>query len=152
MGARGSLQRLLHIRRTEEEHCQLTMEKAIAELRHLETLRIVVCKRGERARTLLVSSARSGDLVDRIVALEETSITGRMEPILADMVERARLEAERRRQEFLAKRVARQQVETLADKLLTEGRVKAGRKNQSALDDWHRSRRLRSKSDNLLTE
>ncbi len=152
MGARGSLQRLLHIRRSAEEHCQLAMEKALAELRHLESMRIVVRKRGECARALLISSASSGDLVDRIAALEETSITGRMERLLAEMVERASLESERTRREFLAKRLARKQVETLVDKLLAGATAEARRKNQSALDDWHRSRRFRSKSDNFLTE
>jgi flagellar biosynthesis chaperone FliJ len=152
MGARGSLQRLLHIRQTEEDHCQLAMEKAIAELQHLETLRIVVRKRVECARTLLVSSARSGDLVDRIAALEETSITGRVERTLADMIGRTKMDAEHKRQEFLAKRVARQQVETLVGRLLAEATAKVYRKDQSALDDWHRSRRFRSKSDNSLSK
>ncbi|MGA7241754.1 MAG: hypothetical protein WBX19_01165 [Terracidiphilus sp.] len=83
----------------------------------------------------------------------------RLMKILAEKIGAARREVGEKRKEFLAKRMERRQVETLCDAMTAQDAVEAKRKNQMALDDWHRTQRrtntkmsaLRGNSDIPLT-
>jgi flagellar biosynthesis chaperone FliJ len=142
MAASASLRRLLAIRLTEEEQRQMEMEKAVAELQRLEGLQNKLRTHFKCVRELFESSAHTGETVDRIAALREISADRRLETLLAEKIEVARMDIERKKQGFLAKRLERRQVETLVDRMSAEGATEAGRKLQAALDDWHRSRRI----------
>jgi flagellar biosynthesis chaperone FliJ len=141
MAASASLRRLLAIRHTEEEQRQREMEKAVAELQRLEGLQTKLRTHLKCARALFESSAHTGEAVDRVAALREISADRRLETLLAEKAEVARMDVERKKQSFLSKRLERRQVETLVDRMLAEATTEAGRKLQSSLDDWHRSRR-----------
>jgi hypothetical protein len=133
------LQRLLDIRQAEEERSRQEMETAIAELQNLELADATTHERGKRACRLLASSAQTGDLMDRIAGLHEMATADRLQRMLIKKIDAARKDAQGKRQELLAGRLARRQVEALVDAKSAEARVEANRKIQSALDDWHRS-------------
>jgi flagellar export protein FliJ len=141
MASHKSLYRLLDIRKAQEKSSQTEMETAIAELQHLESAYAMTHERGKFARTLLASSAQTGELMDRIAGLQEITTVARLQRMLMEMIDIAEEKAENKRRETLARRLARRQVETLVDTKLAEARAEANRKTQSALDDWHRSRR-----------
>lgn len=141
MASSKSLHRLLGIRKAEEECSQTELETAIVELQHLESAYATAHERGKRARTLLASSAQTGELMDRVASLQEMTTVGRLQRMLVEMIDTAKEKAENKRREMLATRLARRQVETLVDTKLARAREAANRKTQSALDDWHRSQR-----------
>jgi flagellar biosynthesis chaperone FliJ len=141
MAASKSLHRLLGIRQAEEEHSQTEMEMAMAELRRLMLAEETAYERGKRARGLVTSSAQSGELIDRIAGLQEMTTASRLQRMLAQLINMAKENVDQRRQDLLARRVARRQVETMVDAKLAEAKTEAGRKTQLALDDWHRSQR-----------
>ncbi len=136
-----SMRRLLSIREAEEERSQTGMASALAELHRLEAAIMSTRGRARLARALVASSVKTGEVVDRIAGLEECAIADRLAKILADRIDAARKEVERKRQEFLAKRIERRQVETLCDAMKTQDAVEAKRKIQMALDEWHRARK-----------
>lgn len=142
MAASDSLHRLLGIRRAEEEYSQSEMETAIAELRRLALAQATTYERGKRARTLVVSSAQTGELIDRIAGVQEIATASRLQRMLVELIDAAKEKAEQKRQDLLATRLARRQVETLVDAKSAEARAETNRKTQLALDDWHRSQRI----------
>jgi flagellar biosynthesis chaperone FliJ len=104
-------------------------------------LALVASEERERnGRQQVTASVRTGDLVDRIAGLEETRAALRHGAALKPRIAEAELEVARRRQEFLAKRIERRQVETLIQKTEAEDAVDAGRRAQRELDDWFLSR------------
>jgi flagellar biosynthesis chaperone FliJ len=104
-------------------------------------LALVAAKERERSgRQQVTASAKTGELVDRIAGLEETRAALRHGAALKPRIAEAVLEVARRRQEFLAKRIERRQVETLIQKTEAEDAVDAGRRAQQELDDWFLSR------------
>jgi hypothetical protein len=141
MAASRSLERLLGIRHAEEEYSRSEMEMAIAELQRLASAQEITYERGKRARTLVASSAQTGELMDRIAGLQEMTTASRLQRMLVKMIEAAKDKAEQKRQDLLARRLARRQVETLVDAKLAEARAETNRMTQRGLDDWHRSQR-----------
>jgi flagellar export protein FliJ len=141
MAASKSLERLLGIRQAEEERSQQELKAAIQELQRLELAHATTHERGKRARTLVASSAQTGEIMDRIAGLQEMATADRLKRMLLKKIDAARKDAQHNRQELLTRRLARRQVETLVDSKSTEARAEANRKTQSTLDDWHRSQR-----------
>jgi flagellar export protein FliJ len=134
------LRRLLGVLEIEEEQCRVALESAVGDLRRME-LALVAAKERERSgRQQVTASAKTGELVDRIAGLEETRAALRHGAALKPRIAEAELEVARRRQEFLAKRIERRQVETLIQKTEAEDAVDAGRRAQQELDDWFLSR------------
>jgi flagellar biosynthesis chaperone FliJ len=161
MAASKSLRRLRDIRRAEEEQNQATMELAVAELHRLETARMENRERVGRARVLVASSVLTGELLDRIAGLEEIRVADRKVKVLAAKVDAAKKQVQKKRQEFLDKRIERRQAEAVYDAMQARAAAEANRKGQLILDDWHRSRRnrdvreansARSETDIPLTE
>lgn len=159
MAISRSMSRLLSIRQAEEEQSRMQMESALVELHHLEVGLTATRRRARLARMLVASSVQSGECLDRIAGLEEIAMAYRLMKILTEKIGAARREVGEKRQEFLAKRMERRQVETLCDAMTAQDAVEAKRKNQMALDDWHRTQRrtntkmsaLRGNSDIPLT-
>jgi|ERR1700739_479636 len=142
MAASHSLRRLHCIRDAEERQRRILMELEIAELRRFESALKDTLKRSRQARALLASSVRSGDQLDRIVALEEMRAAERLAQILRARIDVAQKRVAAVRQEFLAKRIERRQVETLLEAANAQEAIEANRKSQSALDDWHSAQRI----------
>jgi len=134
------MRRLMQVRVLEEELREAVLESAVGDLRRME-LALVAAKERERSgRQQVTASAKTGELVDRIAGLEETRAALRHGAALKPRIAEAVLEVARRRQEFLAKRIERRQVETLIQKTEAEDAVDAGRRAQQELDDWFLSR------------
>ena len=147
MAASRSLRRLLRIREIEEEQCHLAVESAVAELNRLEFAQAAAVERDRQGRRLLAASAHSGELPDRLAALEMSSAAARHSAQLAPRIDSAKNEVGNLRHRFLLKRVERRQAETLIRE--EEGRVEIeeGRRSQQGLDDWYRFRLHRSPAE-----
>jgi len=140
MAVSRAMRRLMQVRVLEEELREAALESAVGDLRRME-LALVAAKERERSgRQQVTASAKTGELVDRIAGLEETRAALRHGAALKPRIAEAVLEVARRRQEFLAKRIERRQVETLIQKTEAEDAVDAGRRAQQELDDWFLSR------------
>jgi hypothetical protein len=110
---------------------------------------------------LVASSVLTGELLDRIAGLEEIRVADRKVKVLAAKVDAAKKQVQKKRQEFLDKRIERRQAEAVYDAMQARAAAEANRKGQLILDDWHRSRRnrdvreansARSETDIPLTE
>jgi flagellar export protein FliJ len=134
------MRRLMQVRALEEELRQAALESAVGDLRRMELALVASEERERNGRQQVTASVRTGELVDRIAGLEETRAALRHGAALKPRIAEAELEVARRRQEFLAKRIERRQVETLIQKTEAEDAVDAGRRAQRELDDWFLSR------------
>jgi hypothetical protein len=134
-----ALRRLLQIRELQEEQSRLSLESALGELRRLEKCLATAVDRDRRGRRLVVTSARTGELADRVSGLEETGIGIRSAAQLRSRIEAAEEDAVELREEFLAQRVERLQAETLIEETEARDEVVAVRRSQQELDDWHRA-------------
>jgi flagellar export protein FliJ len=140
MAVSRAMRRLLRVREIEEEQCRLALESALGELQRLKRALAATSERDRRGRRMVVASACSGELPDRLAGLEETCAARRHAAALAPKIEELEQDVAEWRQAYLAKRVERRQAETLI--LETEARdtVEAGRRGQRTLDDWFLSR------------
>jgi len=143
MAVSRALRRLLCIRELEEEQSRLALESALGELNRLETALAVTAERDRQGRGLIVASAQTGRLPDRVAGLEEARSAARLTEALYGKRETAQLEVAWLRQSFLARRVERRQAETLIQGAEALDAVEAARRSQQALDDWYRSRPAR---------
>jgi flagellar biosynthesis chaperone FliJ len=134
------LKRLLHIRDLEEEQSRMALESALGNLHLLQNAQAATIERDRRGRRLVLSSANSGELPDRLAGLEETHISERIAVTLAPRIAGAQRNVTQLREEYLAKRVERRQAETLIEEAQTRDTLDAGRRSQQALDDWFLNR------------
>jgi hypothetical protein len=133
------MRRLLLIRELQEEQSRLALELGLGELHRLEKCLAAAVDRDRRGRQLVVTSARTGELADRLAGLEEERIGIRSAAQLRSRIGAAEEEAAELRQAFLDQRVERRQAETLIEETEARDEVVAARRNQQALDDWHRT-------------
>lgn len=140
MAVSRAMRRLLRVREMEEELGRVALEKALGELRRLEAALRRVRERERSGRRLVAASAGTGEMVDRIAGLEETCAAGRHVAALTPRIADAELVVSARRGEFLAKRMARRQVETLIRKAETNEAAEFGRREQREADHWFLSR------------
>jgi flagellar biosynthesis chaperone FliJ len=143
MAASQSLRRLHDIREAEERQRRTLMESSVRELRRLETALKNTFKLATQARALVASSVRTGELLDRIAAVEEMAAAERLAKTLPARIAAAERQVASVREEFFAKRIERRQVETLLDAENAQEAIETNRKSQMALDDWHSSERTR---------
>jgi len=136
-----SLRRLHGIREAEEEQKKSALATAVQELHRLESAIKLAQARGTQGRILLNASADSGESTDRIAAKEEIAAARRLAKILGGRVRAVQENLEKIQKEFLATRVQRRQAGTLLEIAIAQNTADEKRKSQSALDDWHRSRR-----------
>jgi hypothetical protein len=140
MAVSRAMRRLLQVRVLEEELSQAALESAVGDLRRMEAALVAAQERERNGRRQVTASASTGELVDRIAGLEETRAAARHGAALRPRIAEAELDVARQRQEFLAKRIERRQVETLIRKIGAGDAVDAGRRAQRDLDDWFLSR------------
>ena len=143
MAVSRALRRLLHIRELEEEQGRLALESALSELHRLESSLEATFERKHRGRSLVLSTADTGQLTDRLAGLEETRSAGRHAAALVPRIDGMGVEVAGRRQEFLSKRVERRQAETMIAETEAQDAIEDGRRGQQSLDDWYSSRLYR---------
>jgi hypothetical protein len=147
MAVSRALRRLLRIRELEEEQCRLALESTLDELHRLEGALTATVDRDRRGRRLVETSARTGQLPDRLAGLEETRAAERLVAVLEPRIVAKEDEVAERRQEFLMKRVEHRQAETLIQETEAQDAIVDGRSNQQSLDGWYSSRLFRQNAD-----
>jgi hypothetical protein len=140
MAVSRAARRLMQVRVLEEELSQAALESAVGDLRQMELALAAAEERERNGRRQVTASVNTGELVDRIAGLEQARAAIRHGAALRPRIAEAELKVARRRQEFLAKRMERRQVETLIRKTEAGEAVDAGRRTQRELDDWFLSR------------
>jgi flagellar biosynthesis chaperone FliJ len=140
MAVSRALRRLLRIRDLEEEQCRLALESAVSELHGLEQALASMGERNRQGRRLIESSARSGELPDRLSGIEEIHTAARYAAVLVPRIAEVQLEVAALRQAFIMKRVERRQAETLIQETEAKDAIETGRRDQQGLDDWYRNR------------
>jgi hypothetical protein len=136
MSVSRAMRRLLHVREIEEEQCKAAVESALGGLRRLQGGLAAAQERERRGRLLVTAGAATGDLVDRVGGLEETGTARRQAAVLTMRIAEAEQNVMLRRQEFVAKRVERRQVEAIVQRAGDEEAMEAGRRAQREMDDW----------------
>jgi hypothetical protein len=140
MAIRRALRRLLRIRDIEEEQCRLALKSRLDELNLLQHALMSCARRDQLGRRLVETSARSGEIPDRLAGLEEMRTAARHAMALVPRIADAERHVAVLREAFLAKRVERRQAETLIQEREAQDAIAAGRRSQQALDDWYRNR------------
>jgi hypothetical protein len=134
------LKRLLRIRDLEEEQGRMALETAVGNLRRLQNAQAAGIELDRRGRRLVLSSADSGELPDRLAGTEETHFSKRIGLALAPRIVGAQKNVTQVREGYLAKRVERRQAETLIEEAQARDVLDGGRRSQQALDDWFLNR------------
>jgi len=140
MGTARGLNRLLRLRRVEEELSGLELEASVRTLRHIEEAVEAIRERQAVGRRGFVAAVQRGDAVERageLVAMEAAAIArAGLEP----RIQEADAETERLRADFLLRRAGRRQVEALIDVARREAASKDLHRAQQRLDDWYGNR------------
>jgi hypothetical protein len=134
------LRRLLRIRILKEEQSRTALEAGMGELRALQAAQAASVFRDRQGRRLVETSAETGELLDRLAGLEEQQAAGRWQQSLVPRIQHAEQEIAGLREEYLARRVERRQVETLVEESEARTAADADRRSQQGLDDWFRNR------------
>jgi hypothetical protein len=140
MAVSHALRRLLRIRNLQEEQSRLVLESALSELHRLENAMTATVERDRQGRSLIQTSAQTGEFEDRLAGLEETLAACRHGAALVPRINAVGEEVAGLRQDFLLRRVERRQAETLIQENEAREVVESGRRSQQALDDWYGSR------------
>jgi hypothetical protein len=140
MAVPGAIRRLHQVLKLEEEEARRALQTAVDELRRLECALARAVEQERAARRLVAHSAHTGELLDRLAALEESGAAGRRSAWLRPLIPAAEQEAASRRQQFLAKRVERRQVETLIRAAEARAAAEAARRAQQTQDERFLSR------------
>lgn len=139
--------RLHRLREAEERQKNAALVSAIQELNRLESAMQSVHDRATSGRAILNEGLNGGEPEDRIAGSEEIAAANRLAGILSARIRQAKENIARTREQFLAVRIQKRQVETLLDLAIARDHVDAQRKSQTALDEWYRSRLERTSSN-----
>lgn len=142
-----AMRRLLRVRELEEEQGRLALESALGELNRLKNALAAAAGRDRKGRHLVASSVVSGELPDRLAGLEESRSAARLRDALSVRTKAAELDAAAVREDFLLRKVERRQAQSLIEHIEARDAVEAGRRDQQALDEWHRSRLVKTKAE-----
>ncbi|HTW60600.1 MAG TPA: hypothetical protein VMD55_02260 [Terracidiphilus sp.] len=141
------LRRLLRLLHLEEEETRRTLESAVGTLRQLENALAAAQQRDRSGRGLVLKSAVSGELADRLAGLEESLAAARRTAALTPRLRDAEQQVAARREVYLAKRVERRQAETLVEQAEARDAFETAHRAQRSLDDGHLSRLRRAGAD-----
>jgi aspartokinase len=130
----------LRVLEIEEEQNRLALESARGELARLERSLTVARIRERSGRELVVSSASSGELTDRLAGIAETARAQRSAITLELRIVNVQADVSALREAFLSKRVERRQAETLITEAEAKDAAMSVRRNQQSLDDWYLNR------------
>lgn len=140
-----SLRRLLRIREVEEEQCRIRLETATGELNQLRSALQETVERDRRGRQLVLSSAESGELSDRLAGMEEMRTAVRFADVLQPRIAEKEQQVAMLRKAFMDKRIEHRQAETLVEATEAKDAKDADRRTQQILDDWFSSKQHREK-------
>jgi hypothetical protein len=135
-----ALRRLLRVLEIEEEQNRLGLESAQGELARLERSLTVARIRERSGRHLVVASASSGELTDRLAGIAETAAARQRAIALELRILNVQADVSTLREAFLSKRVERRQAETLITETEAKDAAVSVRRNQQSLDDWYLNR------------
>jgi hypothetical protein len=147
VGLSRTLRQLLRIRNLEEEQGKARLESAVGELHRLERAQAATRIRGTQGRRLVERGILNGQLNDRLAGQLEAVTAERRTIALGERIATTEDTVAARREEFLALRVNRRQVETLIEAAQRKEDSESGRREQQSIDDWYGARRARSESD-----
>jgi flagellar export protein FliJ len=137
MAKRRVLERLLRLRELEEELSRVDLETAVGARNRLAGELAAAAGRQAQAHRGFAASLGDPDTADRtgaVIAMERACKQRlRIEPRLRS----AEQEVMRQREEFLARRTGRQQVETLLEQEHRTQQEEVARRAQQMLDDWY---------------
>jgi sirohydrochlorin ferrochelatase len=146
MAVSRPLRRLLGVLELEEEQSRQALESSIGDLRRFEQLLTLVRKKERAGRALVVVSAHTGELPDRLAGLEESRSARRSTVVLEARILDAETQVTELREAYLTKRVERRQAETIIQEIESRDAATAARRGQQALDDWFLNRIHATKS------
>jgi hypothetical protein len=146
MAVSRALRRLLRVLEIEEDQGQLALKSALSELSRLQQLMTSTRTRERDGRQLIVRSAYTGELSDRLAGLEESGRAAKRAASLELGLKNAGLLVAELRKAYLAKRVERRQAEMLIRETETRDALVSRRRAQQDLDDWYLNRLLARKS------
>ena len=141
-----NMRRLLHVLEIEEEQRRAEMESALGDLRRLERALEATEEREREGRRLVLASAATGEVVDRLAGLEESRVARRVGAALKPRIAETQAAASARRRDFLTKRIERRQAETVIRKAEAAEATAAGRRGQRDQDEWFLSKTRRETS------
>lgn len=142
-----ALRRLLRIRELEEEQSRIALETALGEMNRLKATLLGTAQRGQEARRLFASSLQSGNPTDRVACLHEMRATDNLAGALSRKLATAAPEMVRLRDRLLAKRIQRQQAESVIKECDARAKSEEERRNQRDLDDLNRARTKRRREN-----
>jgi hypothetical protein len=136
MAVSHAMRRLLRVLEMQEEQCLAQVEAALADLRQLESALIAADDQDRAGRRMILASAATGEIVNRLAGLEICRTALWRIGMLTLRIAEARQTVNVRRRELLNKRVERRQAETILEKIDAADALEANRKIQRELDDW----------------
>ncbi len=139
--ASKTLRRLARIRELEEEQSRLALESAARSREETAAELLAAHQERRDGRSDLVRGIERSDGLVRQTGLVLMEIAARQAEHLRPELHRLDQELARQRDEFLIRRTARRQVETLLNEAEREARVEADRRAQQMLDDWYGRKR-----------
>jgi len=151
MPGKRVLQRLLRIRELREEQSSVELDAAVGQRNRVAEELMEAKSREAQGRSAFVAGISDHDRTGRAAGMLEMEQARKEQPRIATRLEAAKAEVERQRDEFLAYRTARRQVETLVSAEQAALREESARRAQQTLDDWY-SRRESRKQDRIRME
>jgi flagellar biosynthesis chaperone FliJ len=125
------------LRQLEEEQSRLELDAAVG-LRNQAKDRVSDALRLQsQSRNAFATAVRDEDPAGRARATLELGETLDLRLRAEERAVHADAEVEKRRDEFLLKRMGRQQVESLVEKQAAQAREEYSRRAQQMLDDWY---------------
>lgn len=135
-----ALRRLLRLEEVQEELSRVALESAVGEFSRLERLLAATEDQARSGRQLVVASARTGELPDRLAGLVEARAALCRTEVIIPRIADAEFEVAALREAFLARRVERRQADALISETEARDAVETARHDQQSLDDWYLNR------------
>jgi flagellar biosynthesis chaperone FliJ len=145
------LQRLLRLRELQEEQSRVELEAAVSNRNRVVEELAAAMRRQAQGRTIFVAGICGQDAKGRAAGMVEMEQYGKQRPAIEERLKVADAELARRREEFLAHRTARRQVETLVSAEQAALKEEMSRRAQQTLDDWY-GRRTNRQPDRIPKE
>lgn len=152
MGQGGVLRRLLRIRQLEEEASRMAVELSVLERDRRIAELAVAGELRNQGRMEFLRRAGEADTAGRAGAWMEVEEAEHQQKQIVPRLAQAESEVSERREEYLAQRTRRRQVETLLEREDAQNREKAARRAQQLLDDWFSRRSTKSAAAMELEE
>jgi hypothetical protein len=147
MAVSSALHRLLRVRAVEEEQRRLALESALSQSQALASALNAAWLRMRQGKALLAQERDAIEIADRAAALVEIDAARRRAAALRPRIAAAEATASRARQDYLAKRLERRQVETLIEEARAQEAIESLRRSQQSTDERFASRRHIEKAE-----